>query len=491
MKRSMVPSSAPVAGGRGFASNAEVAFGGAETVEEEFIDWIPVHRKLVKLDGIGKAFHLTAFFPLRKTPEKTPLFVYGASRDPRRSANRNGPTDPEWPVEEIVRRECATAAFWTDEAGDGAADRVKEWAGTEERVDASRVVVVGPAAPGRELTPADWCGIIDRAERDGGWIKLDPRGAKYEPFKVMVKSSLDGTMQPCYFGAPATTEPVPLLVQLHSWGSTSLSDAGWISGKAPYAVMVPHFRGPNARPEACGSDLGVQDVVDAVEYAKAHANIDPNRIYVAGGSGGAHMTLMMIGRHPEIWAGAIAFCPITDLARWHGESLEEHPGRNKVYAQMLEIACGGRPGDGRHGEYWRRSPLACLEAARKAGVPLYLACGIHDGWTGAVPVGHSIRAYNALANAKDRLSEEDIAQIERTRQVPEALALKEPDPFYPEKLKIHLRRTSANVRFTIFEAGHDCNYPAGHDFLFRQRKDEKADFTLPDRGEGGRTVISK
>ena len=54
MKTPIVLSAAPVAGSRGFASNAEVAFGGAETVKEEFIDWIRVHRKLVKLDGKGK-----------------------------------------------------------------------------------------------------------------------------------------------------------------------------------------------------------------------------------------------------------------------------------------------------------------------------------------------------------------------------------------------------------------------------------------------------
>ncbi len=48
---------------------------------------------------------------------------------------------------------------------------------------------------------------------------------KPEPFGdellVQVKSSIDGTMQPCWFWAPskATDEQVPLIVGLHTWSA--------------------------------------------------------------------------------------------------------------------------------------------------------------------------------------------------------------------------------------------------------------------------------
>ena len=157
---------------------------------------------------------------------------------------------------------------------------------------------------------------------------------------------------------------------------------------------------------------------------------------------------------------------------------------------MLEKACGGTP-EQKPDEYRNRSPLTWIDNARKAGIPVYIVTGIHDGWKVSVPVGHSIRAFNALADEKDRISEGDIAEIEATQKVPEALAYKGPrDPFYSSN-GIHLRRTSANVRFTLFEGGHGGNYPAGFDFLSRQVKGSPADFTIPATGKGGEEALGK
>ena len=306
---------------------------------------------------------------------------------------------------------------------------------------------------------------------------------------VKVRSTLDGTEQPCYFWAPdkAKTEPVPLVVGLHTWSgdyryvshyTTTLSYAK----KLGWAFVGPDFRGANDKPAACGSDYAVQDIADAVNYAKSRTKIDASRIYIIGGSGGGHMTLLMLGRHPEMFAAGAAFCPITDLARWHADSLEDHPGRGKNYAKMLEKSCGGVPAE-RAEEYALRSPLTWLGRAKDGGVPVYICTGIHDGWKGSVPVGHSLRAFNALANPSDRISETDIAYIEKNQAVPEALAFRGSDPFYSEARRIHLRRTSGAVRVTVFEAGHDGNYAAGFDFLSRQRKGRKVDWSIPLHGE--------
>ena len=317
---------------------------------------------------------------------------------------------------------------------------------------------------------------------------------------VRVESSLDGSLCPCWFYAPETGgKEVPLVVALHTWSQdwrqlkhyrTVLDFAvrnGW-------AMVGPDCRGPNVRPEACGSDLAVTDIVDAVEYAQANARIDAARIYIVGGSGGGHLALLAAGRHPEIFAACAAFCPITDLARWHGESLANHPGRDAKYAAMLEQVCGGVP-EVAPREYARRSPLAWLGRVRKAGMPVYVATGIHDGWRGSVPVGHAIRAYNALAAKEDAVSEVDIAFIEANQETPSSLApngdVRPFDPFYGDNLKIHFRRTSGNVRLTLFEGGHACNYPAGFDFLKRQRKGKAADWRLPDAGKGETEELGK
>ena len=333
-----------------------------------------------------------------------------------------------------------------------------------------------------------------------GWraVKSAALAPEWKELLVQVKSSLDGTLQPCYFWAPeaAKEKSVPLIVGLHTWSADYRQTSHYATvlkyaREKGWAMVGPNFRGPNKTPPACGGDPAVQDIVDAVDYAKAHAKIDAARVYIVGGSGGGHMTLLMLGRHPEVFAAGAAFCPITDLARWHADSLLKHPGRGKHYAAMLEQACGGTPAE-KPEEYARRSPLSWLANARAAGVPAYIVTGIHDGWKGSVPVGHSFRAFNALANPRDRVDEAAIASIEETQAVPEALAYMGPkDPFYSDRMRIHFRRTSANVRFTLMEGGHGGNFAAGLDFLSRQAKGRPADFSLPAKGRGGEEKLGK
>ena len=314
---------------------------------------------------------------------------------------------------------------------------------------------------------------------------------------VQVRSTLDGTDQPCYFWAPekASTEAVPLVVGLHTWSGdyTQLVHYKTVLAyamKAGWAFVGPNFRGPNSTPAGCGSDLAVQDIVDAVNYAKGRVKVDASRVYIIGGSGGGHMTLLMLGRHPETFAAGAAFCPITDVARWHADSLADHPGRGKGYAKMLESACGGTPKE-KPDEYAHRSPLTWLARAKTGKVPAYICTGIHDGWKGSVPVGHSFRGFNALADEKDRISEDDIAYFEANQAVPPSLVSSWSDPFYSEKTRIHFRRTSGLARLTIFEGGHGGSFPAGLDFLSRQRKGAPVDWSLPASATGGYEALGK
>ena len=325
----------------------------------------------------------------------------------------------------------------------------------------------------------------------------DKEKAEWQSLVVQVKSTLDGTDQPCYFWAPekAANEAVPLVVGLHTWSHdyknyTAYKPALDYAKKAGWAFVGPNFRGPNKTPKACGSDFAVQDIVDAVNYAKRKVKIDASRVYIIGGSGGGHMTLLMLGRHPDVFAAGAAFCPITDVARWHADSLADHPGRGKNYARMLESACGGTPAE-KPEEYARRSPLTWLARAKAQNVPAYICTGIHDGWKGSVPVGHAIRGFNALADEKDRISEDDIAFFEAHQSTPKALASKWEDPFYDKKKRIHFRRTSGLTRLTIFEGGHAGNLPAGFDFLSRQRKGSPVDWSLPSTAKGEYTPINK
>lgn len=281
-----------------------------------------------------------------------------------------------------------------------------------------------------------------------------------ERLKVNVTSTVDQTEQPNYVNLPdnfnSSGEPVPLLVSLHSWSGDLeqrnqplerlANERGWI-------VLQPNFRGRNDHPEACGSELAQQDILDAIEWVKSKYPIDACRIYLSGNSGGGHMTMMMVGRHPKIWAAASAWVGISDLAAWH----EKHAAEDDGYGQMMRKVCGGKPGDSEEvdRQYQIRSPLTYLHQA--VGVPLDIAAGVHDGYTGSVLTRHSLEAFNAIAKADGSaiITEAEIQQIGR----PDG-KLNAPQPSDQVEdasfaRRIYLRRHAKHARVTIFEGGHE------------------------------------
>lgn len=274
--------------------------------------------------------------------------------------------------------------------------------------------------------------------------------------EVKFRSALDGSLQPALFFAPPADRPVPLLVALHTWSGGYRQDynTGLAQGciERGWVFIQPHFRGPNRNPDACGSDLAVADVEDAVTFAKRSARIDPSRVYLAGASGGGHMALLMAGRAPELWAGVSAWVPISDLSAWYHECR----AAGRKYANDLVASCGGAPGTNPaiDHEYQRRSPLTWLGHAARANVPIDINTGIRDGHDGSVPVSHSLRAFNVLAAASDRLTLEEIAHFTQKAEVPEALRGLVSDGSYGEKPPL-FRRSSGSARVTVFQGGHE------------------------------------
>ncbi len=287
------------------------------------------------------------------------------------------------------------------------------------------------------------------------------------PARVEIVSTLDQECQPAFFHAPGSSSgPVPLLVGLHTWAGDYTQDNGYLTQAAArgWAVIKPDFRGPNKRPEACASDLAVQDVLDAVDYACRNASVDKRRIYLAGVSGGGHMALVMAARAPQVWAGVSAWVPVSDLAAWHA-SLDGTP--HAGYRANMEAVCGGRPDDPQAAaQYRKRSPLFSLPAAK--GLPVDINAGIHDGHTGSVPVEHSLWAFNALAQANghagQQFAPEHIRAITASERIPEDLAQAVPQE--PSRQhKVLLRRTAGPARITLFDGGHEMDLPVALDWL--------------------------
>ncbi|MCK4601172.1 MAG: prolyl oligopeptidase family serine peptidase [Phycisphaerae bacterium] len=296
--------------------------------------------------------------------------------------------------------------------------------------------------------------------------------------EVKIKSSRDGKLQSALFYVPARAAvgrkgpPAPLVVGLHPWNGNHKDDfvRQYLTEckKRRWVLIHPNFRGPNNRPEACASELAVRDVLDATDYARRNARIDPKRIYLAGVSGGGHMTLIMAARAPKLWAAASAWVPISDLASWHAETKAAKRG----YFTLLQKICGGAPGSSAKvdKEYQKRSPLSHLHKA--AGLAIDINAGIHDGYTGSVPVSQSLRAFNALAKANGReekmLSDEQIDFMTANQAVPPRLAKRSQDE-PGRQHKVLFRREAGRVRVTIFAGGHEIDVKTTFNYLATKR----------------------
>jgi len=289
---------------------------------------------------------------------------------------------------------------------------------------------------------------------------------------VRIPSTADGTQQGALWFDGGASGPRPLVVGLHQWSSGYQHDFSQRYFEAcrerRWALIHPDFRGPNNRPQACASPLAIRDVLDAVDFARANADIDEKRIYVIGASGGGHMTLMMAAAAPKLWAAASAWVPVTDLFTKHAHS----KAAENRYWKMIEACCGGAPGtsEAADAEYRNRSPRFWLHQA--AGLPIDINAGIHDGHTGSVPVSQSLVAFNVLADANGRadarLTDDQIRRFVADRAVPQELRSETVDE--PErKHEVLFRRIAGPARVTIFEGGHEIDVPTAFAWLAAQQ----------------------
>ena len=283
-----------------------------------------------------------------------------------------------------------------------------------------------------------------------------------------VTSSFDGAVQHLRC-LEASQSGRPLVVALHTWGydyTQDIADEFFAQcAERGWNCIFPDFRGPNRRPEACGSPAALSDIDDAVSWASGRFGVDPRRFFLTGVSGGGHMALLAASRYPSLWTAVSAWVPISDLARWHHET----KARKIVYQKDLENACGSAPGasEAVDREYHERSSIHHLWRAHI--IPVDINAGIHDGHggvlggQGSVPVGQSIRAFNVLAGASgkssDMIGENAIEYIEQFESLPDWCDSGDTfDSGYGRK--IHLQRKSGLARLTVFEGGHEMLYDA-------------------------------
>ncbi|WP_281763644.1 SGNH/GDSL hydrolase family protein [Neptunitalea lumnitzerae] len=269
--------------------------------------------------------------------------------------------------------------------------------------------------------------------------------------EVSVPASIDSTQQKAMLYASTAAIPQPLIVSLHTWSGT-------YAQKDPLCKEIlarnwnyihPDFKGANNHPEAMGCPLVITAIEDAISYALAHTNANPKEVHIVGVSGGGYATLLAYMNIKYPVKSFSAWAPISDIEKWYWESV----GRKQKYAADIEQALGGTFNAEAARE---RSPIwqQPLENLR-ANAILYIYEGVHDGYTGSVPITHSINMYNKLVADKKAPSEavvtdEEIIELLATQY---SVKVENYKPLF--KRGVYLQKHYDNINLTIFEGGHE------------------------------------
>jgi len=140
-----------------------------------------------------------------------------------------------------------------------------------------------------------------------------------------------------------------------------------------YICIAPNVRGSTgygmAFQQANVKDLGggdLQDEIYGVKFLEATGYVDPKKIGITGGSYGGYMTLMAIGKAPDVWAAAVEEYGIIN---WLTMLQHEDP-----FLQQYEKSLLGDPEKDR-AIYDADSPLTYIKNAK---APLLVLQGDND-----------------------------------------------------------------------------------------------------------------
>lgn len=276
--------------------------------------------------------------------------------------------------------------------------------------------------------------------------------------KTEIKSAADASMQRAMFYKTTQTEPQPLIVSLHTWSSNYAQEDPLTKEVLlrDWNYIRPDFRGVNNNPNACGSDLVIPDIEDAIQYAILHGNVDKNQVHIIGVSGGGYATLLAFMKINYPVRSFSAWASISNLENWYWECRD----RNLKYARELEqVTTGGYGFDAM--EARKRSPLfMSFQSEKRRGAFLKIYAGIHDGYTGSVPVSQSIDIFNKLLGdmyplqSKEKICNSLKLSLVTKQFNPEA----DPNLLLGDRA-IHLIRELPNLSFILFEGTHDMLVP--------------------------------
>jgi poly(3-hydroxybutyrate) depolymerase len=180
---------------------------------------------------------------------------------------------------------------------------------------------------------------------------------------------------PARYGPENPSPPLPFVISPHGRGVRGITNARmWrdLPALGDFAVVCPGGMGRRLPLHSWGWRGQIDDLArmpSIVRNARPWLRIDPQRVFAVGGSMGGQETLLLLGQHPRLLAGAVAFDSVTDFTLRY-QQFARSP-RGAMLQALARIEVGGTPRTKRQA-FVLRSPFNWIREVASSGVPLQI-----------------------------------------------------------------------------------------------------------------------
>jgi dienelactone hydrolase len=197
------------------------------------------------------------------------------------------------------------------------------------------------------------------------------------PFRPLDVPTPDGVLAQGWLATPDGSGPFPTILDLHGGPQSNELDRfnpdaqAWVD--RGFAFFMLNYRGSTGLgrdyEQALWGNVGRHELTDMVAAREALVGAriaDPERVVLHGGSYGGYLTLLGLGRRPDLWAAGVAYVAIADwrLLYEDAEGLREY-----------EIAMFGGTPEERPDLYSEASPHTYVDGL---AAPLLIVQGRND-----------------------------------------------------------------------------------------------------------------
>jgi len=215
----------------------------------------------------------------------------------------------------------------------------------------------------------------------------------------MTFPSSDGQRIQGWLGLPEGTGPFPTLLHAHGGPEGVMTEMYkpdsqmWLDHG--FAFLTINYRGSTTFgrefQEKIWGDLGhweVEDLVAARHWLVQEGIAPPDAIFLTGWSYGGYLTLMGLGKWPDLWAGGMAGTAVSDWAMMYEDSADAIKG--------YQVALFGGTPQEKPEHYRLSSPITYAEHVK---APVLVIQGRNDTRTPARPIEVYAQTLKALGKA--------------------------------------------------------------------------------------------